>query len=155
MNTHREGALKAWETMRTPQWRSTHNPPYPKPKDHEMSDADKAAVSSRIEQIEDRGRHADVHKLAATYHCSPSQIAGIKAALHRVAVVALAILSIATAYADERRHNHKREHEPNWILYRQEGYQEQGVPTSRIIVGRREIDIYPNGHAWEKGGRVR
>ena len=35
-----------------------------------------------------------------------------------------------------------REKLTNYIIRRQEAYQVQGVPTSRLIIGKREIDIY-------------
>jgi len=56
-----------------------------------------------------------------------------------------------TAQPDERRKHEqpeKREHH-NYILERQQAYQVQGVPTSRLIIGKREIDIYPNGLMFE------
>jgi hypothetical protein len=30
----------------------------------------------------------------------------------------------------------------------------QGTPTSRLIIGKREIDIYPNGMMFEKDNLV-
>jgi hypothetical protein len=67
------------------------------------------------------------------------------------AATVVAILSLGIAQADD----HKREkREPNWILERQSTYQVEGVPTSRIIVGKREVDIYPNGLMFEKGNVV-
>jgi len=58
---------------------------------------------------------------------------------------------IATAQADDHQRNRDRERREhrNYILERQESYQVQGVPTSRIIVGKREVDIYPNGLMFE------
>jgi hypothetical protein len=70
--------------MRSSAWQKAHGPKkYPVAKSHDMSEAAKAAVRANIESIEDRGKHADVHTLAARHHCSPSQVAGIKAAMHR------------------------------------------------------------------------
>jgi hypothetical protein len=57
----------------------------------------------------------------------------------RTALLIVALLT--TAHADDKRRAEKREHH-NYILERQESYQAQGVPTSRIIVGKREIDGY-------------
>jgi hypothetical protein len=59
----------------------------------------------------------------------------------------LAVLALS-ARADDHRRAEKRDHH-NYIIERQESYQVQGVPTSRIIVGKREIDIYPNGLMFE------
>jgi hypothetical protein len=53
-----------------------------------------------------------------------------------------------TAQADDRRRAEKRESH-NYIIERQQAYQVQGVPTSRLIIGKREIDIYPNGLMFE------
>jgi hypothetical protein len=66
---------------------------------------------------------------------------------------ALLILVVAapTAQAGEtrqKRHHHRSDNR-NYILRRQEAYQVQGVPTSRLIIGRREIDVYPNGMMFE------
>ena len=55
------------------------------------------------------------------------------------------IALLATAQAEPRKH--KRSH--NYIIERQQAYQVQGVPTSRLIIGKREIDIYPNGLMFE------
>ena len=63
----------------------------------------------------------------------------------------LALIAIATtAQADDRRHERSK----NYILRRQEAYQVQGVPTSRLIIGKREIDVYPNGMMFEKDNLV-
>jgi len=52
------------------------------------------------------------------------------------------------AHADDRRRAERKEHH-NYIIERQQAYQVQGVPTSRLIIGKREIDIYPNGLMFE------
>jgi hypothetical protein len=49
---------------------------------------------------------------------------------------------------DRKRHRCKRESR-NYIIRRQEAYQVEGVPTERLIIGRREIDIYHNGMMFE------
>jgi hypothetical protein len=56
-----------------------------------------------------------------------------------------------TAQADERRKHEQREKREshNYIMERQQAYQVQGVPTSRLIIGKSEIDIYPNGLMFE------
>ena len=57
---------------------------------------------------------------------------------------------LATAQADDKgRERHERREHHNYILERQQAYQVQGVPTSRLIIGKREIDIYPNGLMFE------
>lgn len=60
------------------------------------------------------------------------------------AVLILLMLGMAQA---EPRQPKGRNH--NYILRRQEAGQVQGVPTSRLIIGKREIDIYPNGLMFE------
>lgn len=60
----------------------------------------------------------------------------------------LGILLVASAIA-EPREKHR-----NYILRRQEAGQVSGVPTTRRIIGRREIDIYPNGLMFEKDNVV-
>ena len=67
-------------------------------------------------------------------------------------LITLAILCVAiTSQADDRRQHEQRENRNshNYIIERQQAYQVQGVPTSRLIIGRREIDIYPNGQMFE------
>jgi hypothetical protein len=51
----------------------------------------------------------------------------------------------SAADADPRSRSSNR----NYILRRQEAYQVQGPPTSRLIIGKRQIDIYPNGLMFE------
>jgi len=55
-------------------------------------------------------------------------------------------LTVATAQAEPRQ---RIERQRNYIIERQQSYQVQGVPTSRLIIGKREIDIYPNGLMFE------
>jgi hypothetical protein len=68
-------------------------------------------------------------------------------------IVALIIVA-ATCFAGEReKRSHKREHH-NWIIERQTAGQVQGVPTSRRIIGKREIDVYRNGLMFERNNVV-
>jgi hypothetical protein len=62
----------------------------------------------------------------------------------------IALITIAIAQADDQRRAEKRESHHNYILERQQAYQVQGVPTSRIIIGKREID----GYRQRDGSRV-
>jgi hypothetical protein len=74
----------------------------------------------------------------------------MKTLIMRKLLVAVALVELAaTAQAEPRE---KRE--PNWIIERQRIGAVQGVPTSRRIIGKREIDIYPNGMMFEKGNLV-
>ncbi|HET6887797.1 MAG TPA: hypothetical protein VFH87_07720 [Candidatus Udaeobacter sp.] len=61
---------------------------------------------------------------------------------------------IVTANADDRRKSKPRRESHNYIIERQQAYQVQGVPTSRLIIGKREIDVYPNGLMFEKNNVV-
>ncbi|PYI97968.1 MAG: hypothetical protein DME98_06195 [Verrucomicrobia bacterium] len=42
-----------------------------------------------------------------------------------------------------------KERNRNYILRRQEAGLVQGTPTSRLIIGKREIDVYRNGLMFE------
>jgi hypothetical protein len=64
-------------------------------------------------------------------------------------IITIILACAITAHADDRRDKRERHENHNYILERQEAYQVQGVPTSRIIVGKREIDVYPNGLMFE------
>ena len=66
-------------------------------------------------------------------------------------LLATAVLIVATVelVQAEPRQRHSS-HNHNYIIERQEGYQVQGVPTSRLIIGRREIDVYRNGLMFER-----
>jgi hypothetical protein len=52
----------------------------------------------------------------------------------------------------EPRQSKERNH--NYILRRQDAGLVSGVPTLRRIIGKREIDIYPNGLMFEKDNVV-
>lgn len=51
---------------------------YPEPKQRELTSGEKAHLRARIEAGE-----SDIYALAAEVGCSSSQVAGIKAAMHR------------------------------------------------------------------------
>jgi len=47
------------------------------------------------------------------------------------------------AHADDhKRDRHERRESHNYIIERQQAYMVQGTPTSRLIIGKREIDGY-------------
>ena len=48
------------------------------PKERDLSDEKKARLRERIE-----GGEGDIYRLAREFNCSSSQVAGIKAAMHR------------------------------------------------------------------------
>ena len=60
-----------------------------------------------------------------------------------------AVLFVAAAVTIQAEPRKEKERSHNYIIERQQAYQVQGVPTSRLIIGRREIDIYPNGLMFE------
>jgi len=67
----------------------------------------------------------------------------------------LIIATLATAHADDRkRHESKRHESHNYIIERQQAGLVQGPPTSRLTIGKREIDIYPDGSMYEKNNFV-
>ena len=72
-------------------------------------------------------------------------------------IIATAVLILMTlvelTQAEPREKREKREHH-NWIIERQQAGLVRGVPTSRLIIGKREIDIYPDGSMYEKGNLV-
>jgi hypothetical protein len=51
------------------------------------------------------------------------------------------------ARADEPPHSERNR---NYILRRQQVVPGLGTPTTRLIIGKREIDIYPNGLMFER-----
>ena len=63
------------------------------------------------------------------------------------------LLAVSSASADDHSRRERREHH-NWILERQEAGQVSGVPTSRRIIGNRELDVYPDGSMFEKNNYV-
>jgi hypothetical protein len=71
----------------------------------------------------------------------------------KAGVLMTLVLAATLAQADDR-HEHKRERSHNYIIERQQAYQVQGVPTSRLIIGKREIDVYRDGTMFEKNNVV-
>jgi hypothetical protein len=69
--------------------------------------------------------------------------------MRKLITAAILVASAITAQAEPRQREHR-----NYIIERQQAYQVQGVPTSRLIIGKREIDIYPNGLMFEKNNVV-
>ena len=58
-------------------------------------------------------------------------------------ILAASIIASARADDHKREQRHERcEQQHNFIIERQQAYQVQGVPTSRMIIGKREIDGY-------------
>jgi hypothetical protein len=68
-----------------------------------------------------------------------------------IAAAVLILLTLGMAQAEPRQ---SKERNHNYILRRQEAGLVSGVPTIRRIIGKREIDIYPNGLMFEKDNVV-
>ena len=61
----------------------------------------------------------------------------------------LLALAAPVVRADGRKRDEQPREQHNYIIERQQAYQVQGVPTARLIIGRREIDVYQNGLMFE------
>lgn len=68
------------------------------------------------------------------------------------ALTALTLAASSLAGDNRERESHRSSR--NYILERQEAGQVEGVPTSRRIIGRREIDVYSDGSMFEKNNYV-
>jgi hypothetical protein len=66
--------------------------------------------------------------------------------IHILIGIVCIIATVCTAQAEPRQHKHKH----NYILRRQQVYPGLGVPTSRLIIGHREVDVYRNGMMFER-----
>ena len=74
-----------------------------------------------------------------------------------IATAVLIALTLVMAQAEPRQRPSKereRHESHNYIIERQQAGLVRGVPTSRLIIGKREIDIYPDGSMYEKGNLV-
>jgi len=73
------------------------------------------------------------------------------AVLKTATTALLIVATVATAQAEPRQ---SKERNQNYILRRQEAGLVSGVPTTRRIIGKREIEIYRNGLMFEKDNVV-
>ena len=64
-------------------------------------------------------------------------------------ILALALVAITAQADDQHKQRAERQESHNYIIERQQAYQVQGVPTSRLIIGKREIDVYRDGTMFE------
>ena len=71
-----------------------------------------------------------------------------------VAVLKTALLIVGTIGTAQAEPRQSTECNRNYILRRQEAGLVSGVPTTRRIIGKREIDIYRNGLMFEKDNVV-
>ena len=60
---------------------------------------------------------------------------------------ALIVATVATAQAEPRQ---STKHNRNYVLRRQQVVHGLGTPTTRLIYGKREIDVYRNGLMFER-----
>jgi hypothetical protein len=67
-----------------------------------------------------------------------------------VAVLKTALLIVATVATAQAEPRQSTERNRNYILRRQEAGLVSGVPTTRRIIGKREIDVYRNGLMFER-----
>jgi hypothetical protein len=72
-----------------------------------------------------------------------------------IAVVIMFIVYCLAVNADGAEPKKKAQRDRNYILRRQSAYQVQGPPVRRLIIGKREVDIYRDGSAFEKDRRAR
>ena len=63
----------------------------------------------------------------------------------------LVVATVATAQAEPRQ---STERNRNYILRRQQVIPGLGTPTTRLIYGKREIDVYRNGLMFERDNVV-
>ena len=69
-------------------------------------------------------------------------------------IIASAVLIFLMLELTQAEPRQSKERNHNYILRRQEAGLVSGVPTIRRIIGKREIDIYPNGLMFEKDNVV-
>ena len=72
-----------------------------------------------------------------------------KHALIAAAMIALTGATAATAQAEPRQRQ-STERNRNYMLRRQQVIPALGTPTTRLIYGKREIDVYRNGLMFER-----
>jgi hypothetical protein len=64
-------------------------------------------------------------------------------------LLTIAVLLAVTLGMAQAEPRHKQRSSSDYILRRQQIGAVRGVPTLRRIIGKREIDIYPNGLMFE------
>jgi hypothetical protein len=67
-----------------------------------------------------------------------------------VAVLRTALLIAATVCTAQAEPRQSTDRNHNYILRRQEAGLVSGVPTTRRMIGKREIDVYRNGLMFER-----
>jgi hypothetical protein len=78
--------------------------------------------------------------------------------MKKLLTLTVLVLLALSVQADDRKRQKTNERSDsehhNYIIERQQAYQVQGVPTSRLIIGKRELDVYPTGEMFEKNHLV-
>jgi hypothetical protein len=75
--------------------------------------------------------------------------------MKRIAIIGVIVAFAAyVACAGSRTQAEPRHTQRNYTLRRQEAGQVQGVPTNRLIIAKRETDIYRNGLMFERDNVV-
>ena len=69
-------------------------------------------------------------------------------------LITTAVLTLMTLGMTQAEPRQSKERNHNYILRRQEAGLVSGVPTTRRIIGKREIDIYRNGLMFERDNVV-
>lgn len=69
-------------------------------------------------------------------------------------IIAIAVLILLMFELAQAEPHQSKERNHNYILRRQQAGLVQGVPTTRRIVGKREIDVYRNGLMFERDNVV-
>ena len=69
-------------------------------------------------------------------------------------IIATAVLILMTLGMTQAEPRQSKERNHNYILRRQQAGLVSGVPIIRRIIGKREIDIYPNGLMFDKDNVV-
>jgi hypothetical protein len=80
-----------------------------------------------------------------------------KTTMRIIATAVLILMTLGMTQAEPRKRQSKareRHESHNYIIERQQAGLVRGVLTSRLIIGKREIDIYPDGSMYEKGNLV-
>ena len=70
---------------------------------------------------------------------------------HEIHPALLIVATVATAQAEPRQ---SKERNPNYILRRQQVVPGLGTLTTRLIYGKRDIDVYRNGLMFERDNVV-
>jgi hypothetical protein len=100
---------------------------------------------------------ADAHHAAtesAAVLCGTSPLGNRSNVVNNMKIIAIALLILVTLELAQAEPHQSRERNRNYILRRQQVMPGLGTTTTRLIYGKREIDIYRNGLMFEKDNVV-